>query len=116
MCTNMLHYIDNALNCPLSGKQRILSTCTEGNVALPERKWYRKRERAVESTVEKTVAAPRSYCSIVWVFVHFLLSVLQHFSEVNLLLLSSFEKLQPRWFIILPRKSYRPPHPPTPMS
>lgn len=49
------------------------------------------------------------YCSIVWVFVHFLLSVLQLFSEVNLLLWSSFEKFQPRWFIILPRKSHRPP-------
>lgn len=75
MCTNRLHYIGNALNCPLSGKQRILSPCTEGNVALLERKWYRKRERAVESTVEKSVAAPRSlllqYCVGVCAFSSF---------------------------------------------
>lgn len=77
----MIHYMEDALNCPVSGKQRILSTCTEGNLALLERKWYRKRESAVESTVEKSVAAPRSlslqYCVGVCAFSSFYCSISQ---------------------------------------
>lgn len=69
-------------------------------------------ESGGEYSREDCGSPQESYCSIVWVFVHFLLSVLQHFSEVNLLLWSSFEKIQPWWFILLPRKSYRfHPHP-----